>query len=233
MTKMSFYEQVGIVIPGALFLFGMLLLFPQVKSAIADNGITVGGLGVFVLIAYAAGHAVAAVANVLEKIFWLPFGGMPSNRIIQASPRLVTTEQREAIRLRFQEQFKIEVPEWHKLDRKRWEPLFGQLYRDVLQRNPGRVQTFNGNYGLNRGLAAALLCLIPNVLLAAPSHQGSIVGGVLVLAAVYGYRMFRFGVHFAREVFFGFISTNAESPRAAPTRSGASAAELEAEKVRE
>ena len=232
MTKMTFYEQVGVVIPGALFLFGMLLLFPQVKSVMADGGLTVGGFGLFVLIAYAAGHAVAAVANVLERIFWLPFGGMPSNWFIQASQSLLTAEQCECVRRRFRERYRIEVPELQALDRKRWEPLFGQLYRDVLQFNPGRIETFNGNYGLNRGLATALLCLVPNILLAAPPHRWFVVGGAFVLAGVYGYRMYRFGVYFAREVFFGFISARTQPASADPTQSDTSAAVVDAGKSR-
>jgi hypothetical protein len=76
---MSFYEQVGLVIPGAVLLFGLLFYFPALSALLAKDGISVGQLGIFMLLAYAAGHLIAAAGNLLETILWRPFGGMPTN----------------------------------------------------------------------------------------------------------------------------------------------------------
>ena len=56
MKKPTFYEQVGIIIPGAVFLFGLLFYFPSLRDLLAKDGITVGQLGIYVLLSYAAGN---------------------------------------------------------------------------------------------------------------------------------------------------------------------------------
>jgi hypothetical protein len=57
--KMSFYEQLGIVIPGSVLMFGLTLYYPALQLITGKDGLSVGDLGLFVLIAYAAGHLVA------------------------------------------------------------------------------------------------------------------------------------------------------------------------------
>jgi len=209
MKSLSFYEQAGIVIPGAVLLFGIAVLLPGSRSLLAIDGVTIGGLGLFLILAYALGHAVAAVGNVIEHVFWATFGGMPSDWITYDPPKLLAAEQVEQLRVRVSERIGFECPAPRGLPRARWSPVFAQVYRDALVSAPGRIETFNGNYGLNRGLAASTLCLIPVALLAAPDQwRWPMVGGAALAVAVYLYRMYRFGVHFAREVYLGFLITD-------------------------
>jgi hypothetical protein len=70
MQKMTLYEQIGIVIPGSVLVFGLVLYYPELRLLTAKDGMSVGELGLFVLIAYAAGHLIAAIANALEGLFW-------------------------------------------------------------------------------------------------------------------------------------------------------------------
>ena len=93
MKNLSFYEQAGIVVPGSVLLFGLLLIYPDLSHIFAKDGITVGGLGIFVLLSYAAGHLVAALGNILEAILWWPFGGMPSNWMVDQKRSFLTSEQ--------------------------------------------------------------------------------------------------------------------------------------------
>jgi hypothetical protein len=76
MNKPTFYEQVGIIIPGSILVFGLVLYYPELKLLTTKDSMSVGDLGLFVLIAYAAGHLIAAVANPLESMFWGLLGGM-------------------------------------------------------------------------------------------------------------------------------------------------------------
>ena len=50
MSNFSFYEQVGIVIPGAVFLFGIMFYLPDLQGVFTKDGFSVGGLGIFVII---------------------------------------------------------------------------------------------------------------------------------------------------------------------------------------
>jgi len=74
LEKLSFYEQAGIVVPGGVLLLGVVLQVSALHSLLAPDGMTVGGLGLFVLVAYAGGHLVAAGGNAIEFVNWQLFG---------------------------------------------------------------------------------------------------------------------------------------------------------------
>jgi hypothetical protein len=204
MKSFSLYEQVGVIIPGSVLLFGIILLAPDLRSVFDQGGITIGGLGVFVLLAYAVGHGVAAIGNALETLWWWWFDGMPSTWVVGSTPKILRPEQVEMLQERVRDRLEIRDCDIRKLTSKEWTPIFWQLYRDVLANAPGRVEVFNGNYGLNRGLCAALLSLAVVVLCFWPDRWRAAIL-CLIGAAIYLWRMHRFGVHFSREVFTGFI----------------------------
>lgn len=204
MNKPTFYEQVGIIIPGAVFLFGLILFFPDLHSILATNGFTLGELGIFVLLSYAAGHLVAAVGNVGEGLLWRLTGGMPSNWIVKEKTQLLSPHQRELVEARVQTHLGIAVARIRGLPRKEWFPISRQLYAKVMRHGKAdRIDTFNGNYGLNRGLAAASLVLSG---LAAARGEWLVAALLVVGSLIYGYRAYRFGVHYARELFVQFLT---------------------------
>jgi len=92
-NKLSFYEQVGIVIPGAVFLFVTMFYLPELRNVLGKDGVNLGGLGVFVLIAYAMGHLLGAVGNLIEAAYWRTRGGMPTSWVVGSRPRLLSPEQ--------------------------------------------------------------------------------------------------------------------------------------------
>ena len=93
MNKLTFYEQVGIVIPGSVFLFGLLLFFPVLQVVLTKDGVSVGELGIFVLLSYAAGHLIAAVGNAAESFLWGLVGGMPSGWVTKTQTSLLSGPQ--------------------------------------------------------------------------------------------------------------------------------------------
>ena len=220
MTPLTFYEQVAILIPGAVLLFALTLLQPEWKAILGGNGLTVGGLGLFLILSYAAGHAVAAVGNIVEKLLWAVCGGLPTDRLAR-TPEMVFGEQQLA---RFKELFKkryqYDAPisdsepagppkRWTKLwrsRRKTWRSAFAQLYSDVRVNNPGTVLTFNGNYGLNRGLSASLLVITLLLCIVQPNGFAEMALAAALLGIVFLFRAYRFGVYFAREVFNNFMN---------------------------
>jgi hypothetical protein len=203
MQKMSFYEQIGIVIPGSVLVFGLVLYYPALQLLTVKDGFSVGELGLFVLIAYAAGHLIAAIANALEGLFWGILGGMPSAWITRDPPALLSAQQVENLRSKLSTRLTITVDKLAGLDRKTWWPITRQIYADVAKNGrPDRIDAFNGNYGLNRGLASA--CLVLAVI--ALAHTDWWIGaGLCASAAIYAYRAYRFGVHYARELFLQFL----------------------------
>jgi hypothetical protein len=202
-NKMTFYEQVGIVIPGSILVFGLVLYYPELKLLTTKDSMSVGELGLFVLIAYAAGHLIAAIANALESLFWGVLGGMPSDWVTRDPPKLLSEQQIESVRTRLKTRLNIDIPNIAGSNRKAWWPIARQIYADVAKSGkPDRIDTFNGNYGLNRGLASS--CLVLTVVALAHADW-LIAAGLVAGAAVYIYRAYRFGVHYARELYLQFL----------------------------
>src|SRR5437868_9577527 len=85
----SFYEQTGILIPGATLVFGLLFFFPEFRMLFFSDGVSIGGLGLFLLISYAAGHLAAALGSIMENCIWLG-RGRPSNWVVREKDRKST-----------------------------------------------------------------------------------------------------------------------------------------------
>jgi len=214
MAKLSFYEQVGILIPGSLFLAVLLVIVPGANAFLSPKDISIGEFGIFVIVAYATGHAIAAMGNLLESIWWKARGGMPSDWIIYNDDRILSAAQKQNLSEKIQSYFGIEISNLIGLDRKKWTPVFRQIYRYALATNSGRIEVFNGNYGLNRGLAAALFSLAALNQVVKPQHY---IFSLSLAAAglIYGYRMNRFAIHFAREVYLIFLNSKSQTSTAA------------------
>jgi hypothetical protein len=204
MKKLTFYEQVGIVIPGSVLLFGLLFFFPSLKDLLAKDGVSVGQLGIFILLSYAAGHLVAALGNLGESLMWRPFGGLPSDWVVKKKTSLLSDEQRERLPKKIQARLGISIPAVVGMNRKKWFPISRQIYSDVERDGKSdRIEIFNGNYGVKRGLAAGCFAL---ACVAFVSGNWPIGLGLLVFCGVYTYRAYRFGVHYSRELYVQFLS---------------------------
>jgi hypothetical protein len=203
MQKITLYEQLGIVIPGSVLMLGLVLYFPNLKVLTVKDTVSIGELGLFVLIAYAAGHFIAAVGNALESVFWRLCGGMPSDWVVSEKPSLLSPPQIEQLHSKLGSRLNITLENLEGLDRKTWWPISRQVYADVAKNGkPDRIDTFNGNYGLNRGLSSACLVL---ALVAATHQEVHAAIGLAIVGLVFGYRMYRFGVHYARELYLQFL----------------------------
>jgi hypothetical protein len=201
-NKLTFYEQVGIVIPGSVLMVGLLFYFPALNALVAKDGVTLGQFGIFLLLSYAAGHFIAALGNVLERVLWRLFGGMPSDWVTKQQCSLLSTQQIAALETKIVSRFGMNV-KLPGLDRKVWWPISRQVYADVGKNGKvERIDTFNGNYGLNRGLSAACIAL---AIVAVTQARWHVVIGFLALAVVFAYRAYRFGVHYARELYLQFL----------------------------
>src|SRR5258708_7486010 len=97
MKTFDFYEFTGILVPGALMLVGILLVYPQV-NIVFPSALTVGDLGLFVVIAYAAGHVVQAIGNGVEQVLWLALGGRPTDWVRTGVHPLLADEQLQILK---------------------------------------------------------------------------------------------------------------------------------------
>ena len=223
MNKFSVYEQVGIVTPGAVFLFVAMFYVPELRDVLAKDGISIGGLGVFLLVAFATGHLLAALGNVVEAAYWRAKGGMPTSWIVGSNPRLLSAEQIARLEAAVSQRLDLGLKPLRDLDARIWFPISRQIYSDVERHgHVSRVDTFNGTYGLNRGLCAAMLALAVGSVMLQPAHW-PVSLGVAALGGIYLSRMHGSGVDYARELYNQFLLLPADEAalKRAPSRRAA------------
>jgi len=205
MKQFDFYEFTGILLPGAIVLAALVLLFPGWGLPTLIKDISVGGLGVFVVLAYAVGHIVQAVGNLVEAVWWKAWGGLPSDWLRTKPSRLLAAQQISALGNRLRERQGLEGFDITSAAATDWYAITRQIYADVASAGrSGRIDTFNGNYGLNRGLAAGLLVVLALLPVPAPADWRVAIC-ILIAEGLALYRMHRFARHYARELFVQFL----------------------------
>jgi hypothetical protein len=209
MKSFDFYEFTGVLIPGVVVLYVSALIIPALSFISRDQTISIGSLALFVILSYVAGHLVQALGNLVERGFWKVLGGFPSDWSRTKKKFLLTDNQMAQLEDRVQEMLAHPTPRAI-LDFKKeeWFGITRQIYVAVQGTGKShRVDTFNGNYGMFRGLAAAfLLCAVLSI--------SNLPQGWKILTILFGcaalslYRMHRFAVHYARELFLQFLQVD-------------------------
>lgn len=205
----DFYEYAGIIIPGAVLVMAVIWLFPDSHALFSKDGITLGELGLFVIIAYAAGQLVQAIGNYLEWAWWKAWGGMPTGRVL--SGKLLTAEQHRrllgALRPALGDADPSKMPEAQR------RAIVREVYAEVLaEGKAARIDTFSGSYGLMRGLTAALVVILVLAVVTGKSVGISVILVVLSLLAL--HRMHRYSQHYATELFIQFLALKRKKPEA-------------------
>jgi hypothetical protein len=206
MRNFDFYEFAGILVPGVIVLTGISLLVETVQRLFQPDTMSVGGLGLFLILAYAAGHLVQGAGNVIETGWWSLFGGMPTDWVTKTNQRLLADEQLTLLELKVQELTRSNVS-IKAADRRSWRSITRQIYAYVAGAGRSkRVDTFNGNYGLNRGVMASLLTLVVVTIAIHGLGAWRVEVGLFAVALVSLYRMHRFGRHYATELFVQYLN---------------------------
>jgi hypothetical protein len=200
----DFYEYAGFIIPGSVLVLGLLWLFPDQRALFAKEGITFGELGLFVIVAYAAGQLLQGIGNCIEWT-WSKLAGYPTQKLLAGAYLEPDQQNRlnEALRTRFG------IAEPSKLPPVAARSIAREVYAVVSAAGrAARVDTFNGNFGLLRGVAAAMLVLL---VVAAILGKGAwVLVGLAVLFALALQRMHRFYRLYAIELFVQLLHTKNE-----------------------
>ncbi len=203
-ARLNAYELIGVTAPGAVALFGLTLLFPELNTVFSRQGFSVGDFGLFLVLSFVAGHVVQGIGNLLETVLWRPFGGMPTDWLIKNPERLLHPAQLERLKRAVQTDFGCVLGS---VSRRDWGAIVREMYVVVQNaRLNERVDSFNRAYGLMRGVTAAFASLMLIALLVSWSHWKAVVV-VLVVMLVAGYRMFRFGRRYGRELVVSYLRT--------------------------
>lgn len=207
MKEFGFYDTIGIIAPGMVLIVGMALIsFPcQGELPKMIFNVSVGGLGIGLILAYVAGQLLQAVGNAIASSYWWFWGGKPTDRVRAGKRNLLAPAQRTILVPRLQKMLDAPGLSFVDIDKKSWDAITRQVYAAVAKaKQNGRIDTFNGVYGLCRGVAAGFLVLLVFQLIS-NWKAWKIEMLLLVLFGLAIYRMHRFAVHYGRELFVQFL----------------------------
>jgi len=202
--KINSYEFLGVMVPGVVLTYGLSLLFPELGIIKAADKVSFGDLGLLLVLAFVAGQLVQAAGNVVEWIWWF-IGGWPSDWIRTKRRHILAAKQYPLVQDKLKSVLKI-ASEPKDISDCDWHAVTRQVYAAVA--NAGRatrVDIFNGNYGMFRGVVAAVVVLIAAGLLSHKISDWRVYAGLVFMLILALARMHRFGVYYSRELFIQFI----------------------------
>lgn len=207
MKHFNYYEIIGVAVPGAAFVIILAAAASRLPEIVLSKDFGIGNLGVFVIIAFVAGQFTQAFGNLLENIYWLFAKGMPTDWIRTGSKTLLSSQQVDCLKSMLSNELNISG-DLKQFDKDQWYGITRQMYAKVQNNgNTYRIDRFNANYGLNRGLSTALL-MAAIVVLFVDVSKWNIALLCAFVAAVFIYRMQRFGKNYARELFVQYLEVS-------------------------
>ena len=197
------YEVVGVIAPGVVVTLLLALENPALRSLLGKDGLSVGDLGLFLVLAFVLGHLLQALGNVLELAVWLD-GGLPTNRVRSAKTTLVTAAQRTALQAKVAA-MEGDPKDLETYDRAAWRAVTTRAYGIVRAASRTiRIDNANRTYALGRGLTAAFgVCLV--WYLVRHRQDMNTIAALTVMLAASVWRMRRAGIHYARALVLEFI----------------------------
>lgn len=198
--EFSFYEFAGVLVPGSTLILAMAINKEALLETFLSKDFGAGQLGLFVVASYIFGHLVQGIGNLLEKALW-SFRGMPSTWIRREKVPFLTEGQLKCVRDILPTLLGHDPGDLTNLNDSNLRNITSQLY-STLEREGrvARIDIFNANYGLFRGIAAALLVVLGFTILenGICSQSTLIICGLFILALL---RMRRFGIYYASEIY--------------------------------
>lgn len=203
----EFYEILALILPGAVMLYGISKLFPELMLFSLGKDFSVGEFGVFVIIAYATGHIVQVFGGMVEYI-WRLVRGDPTQWLQEEKKAVLLGHQTNILEEKISKYLGIPREEFHikDLTRKEWLNMKKQLQIAVeIGGHTAHLDKFLAIYTMCRGLIAALVLLgISSFFILKPSLW-YISYILFILAAILLYRMARFERYSIRELFIQFL----------------------------
>ena len=202
MRQLDFYEFAGIVAPGVVLITTSLLAVMEPPVLLEMN---LGASAIFIIFAYVIGHILQGIGNWFELAWWKLFGGMPTDWVLNRADPILSADQREQLFLAIEKNEGIGKSRLIEIKRKDWFLLVRSLYVAIQKNgNTERIERFNGNYGLLRGVAIS--CFASGAIMFSAPGGNAVYGGALAIAGLLSLqRMHRFAKYYARELFLQYL----------------------------
>ncbi len=197
------YEVIGVITPGAVVTLLMALQWPDFRTFLGQEGLSVGGLGIFVIMAFVLGHLTQALGNFIDGVVWL-LPGLPTTWVRSPKQSLISSNQREQLQAKITA-MEPAITDISQVDRRCWLNISGRMYGRVhAAGRSGRIDACNRTYGLSRGLAAAFVGAAAWFAFEAGGISSE-MGISIALAVLACARMWRSGVHYGRSLLVAYI----------------------------
>ena len=197
------YEIIGVVTPGTVVALLLATEWPPFKELLGQQGLSLGGLGVFVIVAFILGHLTQALGNLVDSLVWL-FPGLPTAWVRSPQQTLISPSQRDQLQSRVT-QMEPSITDISQVKRGCWRSVTGRMHARVRAAGrSGWIDTCNRTYGLSRGLAAAFVVAAGWFAYDARGLTLEVtIAAALAVIAI--WRMWRSGEHYARSLFVAFV----------------------------
>jgi hypothetical protein len=218
MKEFSLYDMLGVLAPGAVVTVGIITLFPEAAAVLANKSFTVGEFGIVLLASYVLGNLVAGLGNFLESAYWKIRGGHPTDSAIRSGCDLIHTREQKALQERLQANRFIGADEClADLAPRDWKGLTRRMYIELENRKATRrIDLFNAQYGMNRGIAAGFIALVALVIFNAGLAAWRIELILAACTALACYRMERFSRYYTGELLRGYITVGEQTKSREP-----------------
>ena len=194
MEKLGIYEYVAVIVPGVAFLFGLGVVLPD--SHLFHTVLLPHDLGtatVHLFLAFALGHLLQVVGQLLHEHYWSDFQGLPTDWPFSREHQELSPDMQAVVLCAAGQHRAENLIDW----RRAVATARSLVMTDGIAH---RLETFQANYGMFRSIAVASILL----LFVTPWGRLDVwktCPVILAVTTVSVLGMHRFGVHYARELF--------------------------------
>lgn len=196
--EFSFYEFAGLIVPSVTLLFFLNITYEMYMQKPLVDMKNIGESLVFLVIAYGFGHILHAISNFYEKLIWFIARGMPTDWLLKKNRfgrNLMETDITTRLQTKLHAEYGTDS-----------STKYGRLVLNKVrqQQKAVTIEIFNGNYSLLRGLSVTFIIMAVNCFFLFKPWIGYTFVALSLLAT---YRMIRFAISFARELFRTYLNT--------------------------
>lgn len=215
MKALNIFEIFGILVPGTIFTLGLVALYPDALGVLNKREFSFGDFGVILLVSYAIGNLIAGLGIILEKGYWELFAGTPTDRTWHTKRSIFPVRVLDSLQARLVQAKMIATKEDVKsMQLAEWKELVREIYTYVLLRKQTRrLDVFNAQYSMNRGIAAGLLLSVLVEIQKANFSDWRMESVLCFCAALAAYRMHFYRIEYAGELFRQFIHSPLDIPK--------------------
>lgn len=212
MKQFDLYDILGFLAPGTVTILGLLYYFPGRFAPLAAEKVSVGELGVFVLLAYIAGNVIAGVGSVLTGLKF--FGPFPTDQVKANDGKIISEAEYTELEVTLRAKKLLKAGDTIKdLSGREWYAATRRIHSYLDARGLAqRVEMFNAKFALNQNLVVAFLLIVAISLYKVGLSDWKVPVAIIVCAIWSYVRAVEFGRVYAKTLVRTFLTAPEKPP---------------------